>query len=128
MQWSEQYHRKGLNGPGHDPKNRNRTMVINGLLVLAVCFCVASYSPRELLAASLSSLLFFAAIGSALAALFRREALFDVYLTNWDIAVVFLMISIILSWLVDPDAVRAALESGRLPELAGAAGKGITAL
>lgn len=111
MQWSDHYRRNRLHDPDREPRADNSGVLINAALAFSVCFFVASQQPRELVLASLSSLLFFAAFGATLVAALRGQSPFVPRLTGWDVAAAFVLLSYALSWFVDADAVRAALEA-----------------
>ena len=111
MQWSDHYQPNRFNEPEHDPREDNATVLTNAAFAFAICFFFASLLPRELVIASLSSLLFVAAFAATVTAMLGGESPFVHRLTSWDVAATFLLLSIILSWLVDPEAVRSAIDA-----------------
>ncbi len=111
MRWSNRYDEDRPNREHLEPNERNAARVIEGALAFAICFLIASFGARELFAASLSSLLMFAAFFSAAQAQISAEPINPGHLTHWDAAVALLLISVALSWLVDPEAIRAYLET-----------------
>lgn len=111
MRWSDQYERDRLNRRETDPNAHNVKILTDAALTFAICFLAASFGGRELFAASFCSLLLFAAFFAAARAQFCAEPLNPNNLTNWDVAATFLLLSIALSWLVDPEAIRAYLEA-----------------
>ncbi|MFQ6017068.1 MAG: hypothetical protein ACE5KF_02635 [Kiloniellaceae bacterium] len=111
MQRRDHDHRNRFNEPEHEPREGNATVLTNAAFAFAVCFFFASLFPRELVIASLSSLLFVVAFGATVTAVLCGESPFVPQLTSWDFAATFLLLSLILSWLVDPEAVRSAVEA-----------------
>ena len=109
MHWSNQHDRERLNRPETNPQRQDAAL-LEAALTLAVCYAFASLGPRELLLATFSSLLFFAGWVSAAFAMLRGEPLRVNRFAGWDAAALFLALSIVLSWLVDVEAVRAYLE------------------
>lgn len=119
MRWSGHYRKNNFNRPHLDPNAANAAILWNAAFAFAVCFLLASFGPREFFAASLSSLLFVAAFFSAVGAGVRGEPVEAPHLSNWDVAAAFLLASLVLSWFVDPDAVRAYLEAHGQTDRAG---------
>ncbi len=108
----------GFHGPETDAKEHNRTILLNAGLTFAICVFFASLLPRELLAASLESLFHIAAVASGIVAAIKHERLPADRLTNWDVAAIFLGLSIIAGGFVDPEAIQSVL--GAAPALKGA--------
>lgn len=115
MRWSDQYGGDGLDRRQTDPNAHNVKVLTDAALAFAICFLAASFGGREVFAASLSSLLLFAAFLAAAKAQICAEPVNPNTLTNWDAAATFLLLSIALSWFVDPEAIRAYLEAHGRP-------------
>ena len=111
MQWSDQFDRRKFSRHEPDPEDRGPEAIWNALVLFGLCAVFASLAPRELFAASLSSLLVFAVVSCAFSALMRGESVTDGRPTHWDAAALFMLLSIVLSWAVDPESLRAYLEA-----------------
>lgn len=93
-------------GPDHDDE-----LLLRSALVAALCLFLASMLPRELIAAALQLMFWFAGIGAAAVATIRGDAIDAPRWTHWDAAAVFYGASVLLSWQVDETMVRLAIEA-----------------
>jgi len=84
---------------------RNRGAMIAIGLTAALALFVASFMPKPLIAATLTDLLFFGAIGAAVGGMLRRDPLFAGFLTGWDQSAVLMVLSVMSGWVVDQNAV-----------------------
>ena len=89
----------------------NRTMFYLAVLAVTVIFFVASFQPRPILLPAMSSLLTMCAVAAGVFALIRVQSFNAPYFTFWDLAAVWLFISIGLGLLTDTEAVEAYLAS-----------------
>lgn len=80
-------------------------------LMLAVGFAVASFYPTGLVLPAFSTILQFAAMGAAIAALLLRESTDAPFLTHWDEAAALIGASLFAKLWVDPAAVEQALKA-----------------
>ena len=109
MQRNDHLDRRESNHPAPASPQPSFDVLWNAVLLFGLSLVFASLAPSELFAASLSSLLVFATVSCALAALVRSEAVLDDRPTHWDVGAVFMAMSIVLSWFVDPQAIEAVL-------------------
>lgn len=105
-----------------DPRVQNRATVIRVGLLFAVAMLIASTMEPVFVAGTLSTMLFFAAIGAAVAALFLGEKpLGHDHLTRWDEAAMLVLLSLVAGMFADPEAMRTAMqEMQQQPNAAGA--------
>lgn len=94
-----------------DPVSANQHALLRFAALFALCLLLVSGLPGPLVPVALSSLLMFAAFGSALVGAFRQESLWSPVLTHWDQAAGFWVASFLTKCLVDVEAVEAILES-----------------
>lgn len=99
--------------PGADPKQRTRASLVRLALFGSVALLLASTLPRELLVASLSSLLWVGGIVSALVAAFMGEPVRAPWMTRWDEAAVLVLASLALGFFVDTQAMMEQVEQMR---------------
>ena len=111
MHWGDHYDDWQFNDTGNDSDRSNNAVLLRAGLVFAILAFLASLLPRELVCASLSSLLFIAGYAFALLALVHDDPILAERLTYWDVAAFFHGTSIALSWFVEPAAVQAALDA-----------------
>lgn len=98
--------------PAYDP---DIYALVRFALLFGVAIILATLGPAALFPASLSSLLFVAAMASATIALVQRHRLFAEHFTRWDEAAGFYLLSTLASLFVDPVALEAALAAARNP-------------
>ena len=94
-----------------DPGDK-RTLLVAGIVV-ASAFALSSSLPPPLIPAAMESLLFFSAFGAIIIALMRGEQPRAPHLTAWDQAMILILCSIAVGFLVDPVAVEQHLEMAR---------------
>ncbi len=109
MQSNNHYEHNRLDHFDHDRPEYSKTVLINGGLVFAACVFLASLVPLELAAALLSNLLSIGAYGFLLTAVWRDHSISANHLIYWDVAAFFQAMSIALTWLIDPEAVRSVV-------------------
>jgi len=102
---------------GGHPNSNGADMNTASLLRLglfgSVAFLIASTLPQDLMAASLSSLLWVGAMVSALVAALLGDSLRARHLTRWDEAAVLMLASMVLGFFVDTQALVAQVEGLR---------------
>lgn len=100
-----------MNGGWIDPRKSelNVERLLGVGLVFAMAMFLASFLPKELVPLVVKELLFYGAIGTAIAAAFRREKLFDDHVTGWDQAALLILTGLLFGFLVDHDAALAVL-------------------
>lgn len=108
-QWFDPSRDRGTTPRRGDGPDRDDEVLVRAALLAALCVFLASTLPHELFAAGLQSLFWFAGMGTVAVAAFRGESLDPPRWTYWDAGAAFYGASILLSWLVDEEAVRAAL-------------------
>ncbi|SDE08741.1 hypothetical protein SAMN05421720_103137 [Rhodospira trueperi] len=104
------------NARGHPDGHRddmNAASLLRLGLFGSIAFLIASTLPHDLMAASLSSLLWIGAMISAMLAAFVGESLTAPHLTRWDEAAVLVLLSILLGWFVDPQAMMSHVQAMR---------------
>lgn len=95
----------------NDPRAQNRATLLRVGFLFALAMLVASTMQPVFFAGSLSSMLFFGAIGAVIVALFLRERpLGGDRLTRWDEAAILVLLSLVAGSFADPEAMQAALE------------------
>lgn len=95
----------------NDPRVQNRATLLRVGFLFAVAMLIASMMQPVFFAGSLSSMLFFGAVGAVIVALFLRERpLGSDRLTRWDEAAMLVLLSLVVGSFADPEAMRAALE------------------
>lgn len=94
------------NASALDPESRG--VVTRVLLIIVLALFLTSLAAPELRAATFHSLVFLAALISALVALFTGQRVNAPTLTRWDEAAAFLLLSIIAEQFVDPEVLREA--------------------
>lgn len=104
------YHPNTGSGPG--PETVQTLMRL--ATALAFCSLLAATAPHGLALATLGSLLNLCAIAASAVAFFVHDQPFAAHLTRWDEAAVLVLLSMLANWMVDPEAVRAALEAARV--------------
>lgn len=93
---------------GNVPAENNAALVRLAIL-LALAVAMALMAPRELFAATLSSFLGLAALGVAVSGFVAREAVWQPYLTRWDVAACLHALGLLAGFFVDPESVRSFL-------------------
>lgn len=81
-------------------------------ITVALCFCLASFYPRELVPSVLSFLLLVAALGTAVAATIREERFDPPHLTLWDEAAACMALSLLLKILFPAMPLAQAVAAG----------------
>lgn len=99
--------------PAPDPRQQTRASLVRLALFGSVALLLASTLPRELLVASLSSLLWVGGIVSALVAAFLGERMHAPWMTRWDEAAVLVLASLALGFFVDTQAMMEQVEQMR---------------
>lgn len=95
----------------NDPRVQNRATLLRVGFLFAVAMLIASTMQPVFFAGSLSSMLFFGAIGAVIVALFLREQpLGSDRLTRWDEAAMLVLLSLVVGSFADPEAMQTALE------------------
>jgi|GEM_PF-1770008 len=109
------------NGPDGDGERNPANRLLGVGLVFALAFFLASLMPPALVAPVLRELLFWAAVGGVVGALFRREPPLGASgMTGWDQAAILLLISLSCGFFVDPEAARQTLAQLQTAASAGA--------
>lgn len=93
---------------GNAPAENNAALVRLAIL-LGVALVMALVAPRELFAATFSSFLGLAALGVAISGFVAREAVWQPYLTRWDVAACLHVLGLLAGFFVEPDSVRSFL-------------------
>ncbi len=88
--------------PEPEPGARTRASLIRLGLFASVALLIASTLPRDLMVASLSSLLWVGGLVSGLVASFRAEPIRVPHMTRWDEAAILMLASLALGFFVDP--------------------------
>lgn len=105
-----------------DPRVKNRATFLRVGLLFAVAALIASMMKPVFFAATLSTMLFFAAIGAAFAAMFLRERPTErKHLTRWDEAAMLLLVSLLVGSFADPNAMQTALQQAQQQQQTAAA-------
>ena len=95
----------------NDPRVQNRATLLRVGFLFAVAMLIASTMQPVFFAGSLSSMLFFGAVGAVIVALFLRERpLGSDRLTRWDEAAMLVLLSLVAGSFADPEAMQTALE------------------
>lgn len=95
------------------PEATNRRVLTGLAIVLTAAVFVAGMTPPVVTAPMVSSFLFFASVGAAAAAVFRRDPIDPPNLTMWDQSLIFLLLSIAANGFTDPAAVAEFLGEAR---------------
>jgi predicted Kef-type K+ transport protein len=89
----------------------NRSMLYLAALTVAAVVFFASFYPRPLFLATVSSLLTICAIAAAVAASLRLQRPASDHLTLWDVSAVLMFVALGAGILTDPASVEAYLKS-----------------